>query len=399
MPILKDYVNLFEEKSQWIGQVPAFLFSLIAGALSDKYGKTKVLMIIPLVGHVFQSVILTILTFFENAPFELFYFERLWSFFGGMSVYYLGAYGFGSKISTEKNRSARLARLDGSEQMAVVFGSYLSPKVFQVFGYTGSFAVRIVTDVIAILWMIIMVKEPPSSPAAINDEKSNPLTKFVIRPFVEMLKTVFKKRETRYLILLQLFAYGLYWLAFQEIYLEYFYLYEKFSIESESYSSFYSVKTLAYSFGLLVVMPLISQKLHSGFILIAIDFSVTIGLVCQALAVNFNPQFYAFKAGITFMNWCVYATARSLCLTCVNEDEVGKLFSAFAILSAIVPFGANPIYRRLYDATHDNPDTINAIYYLTAAVMGLAGCIHTFCYLAIKRFEKNSIVINEDPKK
>ena len=43
--------------------------------------------------------------FFYELPLEFFYMEDISSFFGGSAVYYLGLYGFGSKVSRPKERS------------------------------------------------------------------------------------------------------------------------------------------------------------------------------------------------------------------------------------------------------------------------------------------------------
>ena len=51
------------------------------------------------------------------------------AFFGGLAVYYLGVYSYGTDVSKPEDRAYRLARLDGIETVAVVVGTSLSPKV------------------------------------------------------------------------------------------------------------------------------------------------------------------------------------------------------------------------------------------------------------------------------
>ena len=48
-----------------------------------------------------------------------------------------------------------------------------------------------------------------------------------------------------------------------------------------------------------------------------------------------------------------YSQARSLFTRCVKPDEVGKIFSAVAIIAAIAPLISNVILRKLYNATID----------------------------------------------
>ena len=49
-------VNNFQMNSQWIGNIPLIAFSIIAGPLSDVFGR-KPLMIVPLIGYILSGVI------------------------------------------------------------------------------------------------------------------------------------------------------------------------------------------------------------------------------------------------------------------------------------------------------------------------------------------------------
>ncbi len=43
--------------SQWISSVPIVIFSIIAGALSDEFGRVKPLIVIPLIGYFLSGLI------------------------------------------------------------------------------------------------------------------------------------------------------------------------------------------------------------------------------------------------------------------------------------------------------------------------------------------------------
>ena len=57
---------------------------------------------------------------------------QLWFFFGGMMVYYMGMYGYGTDITTPDERAYRLARLDASEFLAMTIAPLISPYLFKV---------------------------------------------------------------------------------------------------------------------------------------------------------------------------------------------------------------------------------------------------------------------------
>ena len=69
---------------------PALVFSFFAGALADKYG-CKRFLLIPVIGKVVSDIGMIInYTFIEELPTEFFFIEPVDAFFGGASVYYLG---------------------------------------------------------------------------------------------------------------------------------------------------------------------------------------------------------------------------------------------------------------------------------------------------------------------
>ena len=131
--IVQGYVNDFQMNSQWISSVPIILFSMIAGALSDVFGR-KPLILFPLIGNLL-AIICGIInyTFIYELPLEFFYMDNISSFLGGYAVYYLGIYSYGTNVSKPKDRAYRLARLDGVETVAIVIGTSISPKVFSSF--------------------------------------------------------------------------------------------------------------------------------------------------------------------------------------------------------------------------------------------------------------------------
>ena len=87
--------------SQWISNVPIVLFSIIAGALSDEFGR-KPLMIWPMIGDLIATLFNIInYAYIDILPLEFFYTGNIGSFFGGYAVYYLGVY------SNNNNKSQR----------------------------------------------------------------------------------------------------------------------------------------------------------------------------------------------------------------------------------------------------------------------------------------------------
>ena len=121
--------------------------------------------------------------FIRTVPVEFFYFDQVFYFFGGVSTYYLGVYGFGAEVSAPEERykmhvnnngissvtslidvirASRLAIISGTESFAHILGTAISPYLFKAVGYFGTFCVRAGMTFVALLYLAVLVKEPMS---------------------------------------------------------------------------------------------------------------------------------------------------------------------------------------------------------------------------------------------
>ena len=102
----------------WLYFIPGVIYSLFAGALVDRFGKFKLLIFFPIFGTMLTRLIMLInYAFLDTLPVEIFHLRSISSIFGGMSIYYLGYYGYGAAISTPEERAHRMAIFDGFEQV------------------------------------------------------------------------------------------------------------------------------------------------------------------------------------------------------------------------------------------------------------------------------------------
>ena len=102
----------------WLYFTPGVIYSLFAGGLVDRFGKFKLLLFFPIFGTMLTIILMLInYVFLDTFPVEFFYLRSVSSVFGGMSIYYLGYYGYGAAVSTPEERAYRLAIFDGFEQV------------------------------------------------------------------------------------------------------------------------------------------------------------------------------------------------------------------------------------------------------------------------------------------
>lgn len=93
----------FELVQQFIGLIPAFVYAFFTGSFTDKFGRRKILMILPPIGKLIMLVIYIFnYAFIDTWPTEVFYASAGYNVFGGISMFWLGAYAYASDISDQK---------------------------------------------------------------------------------------------------------------------------------------------------------------------------------------------------------------------------------------------------------------------------------------------------------
>ena len=104
--------------SSWLYFIPGVIYSLFAGGLLDQFGKYRLLLFFPIFGTMLARLIMLVnYAFIETSPVEIFHLRSISSIFGGMSIYYLGYYGYSAAITAPEERAYRMALFDGSEQV------------------------------------------------------------------------------------------------------------------------------------------------------------------------------------------------------------------------------------------------------------------------------------------
>ncbi|TRY80252.1 hypothetical protein TCAL_13569, partial [Tigriopus californicus] len=367
---VQERVNNFQMIGQWVSAIPGLIFSLFAGGLSDNVGR-KPLLIFPIVGLVLTSLLEILnLVFIDTFPIEVFYVEHVHSFFGGMSVYYLGFYGFGTSATNSKERTSRLARFDGVEQAGALIGTFLSPILFSAVDYIGCYGIRAGCRILGLVYLLFIVREPLKKKGKIfkttvdSPDGSRNMTclemfwegmmSLFIRPVIGMIQTIIRSRPNRLrpLLWLQLLIYGIYFFEMESGALMYIYAIKAIPNYDGTIHSYMNIMMkILGTLALLFVIPLLSLKLklHEGLILVIINVLVTLGYLTTSFAHNIW-QFFLSNM-LPSIAICKFSATRSLLTKCIDHDEVGKLYSFIALLSALIPIGSNPAFRQLYNAT------------------------------------------------
>ena len=235
------------------------------------------------------------------------------------------------------------------ELLGLMAGSLLSPTVFNSLGYYGSYLTLFFCCLAALTDLKFRVTEPVKK----TEFKYKGFWKFYQKMFIwpvkAMFQTISKKRRgnLRFLLLIQLLAYGLFWFNYQWPFsMEYNYMLLVFKdFTADQYSYYYAVMQTLMSLFLLFVMPRI--KVHESLYCV-ISLSL-MGIAYFILPWITNLWTYFAVNILTVAYYGGWASARTLFTFCVSRKEIGKIYASVGIVAAIIPLASNPAFRQLYN--------------------------------------------------
>lgn len=103
--LVQKKLQEFEMVNQWISAAPGLIYAFFTGALSDRFGKRKPLMLLPQFGAILNGIFYIInYRFLDSLPTEFFYAFSMYHLLGGVPMYWLGAYSFATGVSNEKGK-------------------------------------------------------------------------------------------------------------------------------------------------------------------------------------------------------------------------------------------------------------------------------------------------------
>ena len=204
----------------------------------------------------------------------------------------IGVYGYGALTTSSGNRATTLARFDGLELVARVSGTLLSPVLANKIGRYANFILKLICDLLAILYLIFIIKDTERLDKTQSDKevtkvdfkgkkliflnhglKKNKLNQLVVKPFLDILlypmldmfKSIFKIRPNglHILIAIQFYMFATYWFVLEEKALKYLYLRQEIeNFTGTDYSWFFAFSTSVNAVGLLLIVPILSKIFH-----------------------------------------------------------------------------------------------------------------------------------------
>lgn len=179
--------------------LPAFLIMFV-GSWSDRWGKRKPCMLLPIVGEFMTVVGLMICTFFfHELPMEVAGFVE--GFFpaitGGWFTMFMGVFSYIADVTTVDMRTLRIGIVNVFCSLGIPVGLALSGVLYKKIGFYGVFSISAVMYVMALYYGYKKVKEPkkidvptlPNQPCAFVRDF------FDMKHLIDTFKVAFKEGE------------------------------------------------------------------------------------------------------------------------------------------------------------------------------------------------------------
>ena len=154
-----------------------------------------------------------------------------------------------------------------------------------------------------------------------------------------MIKSIIgtSNKNLRMLVLLQIFNYGLIYVTVADeisgpnVYL---YLRYKFHVSSPDYAYMLTFVMIAFTASLLLAVPLATNILgiSDSLLLCFCLFTGSAGNLLSSFATSLYPVYFLGKLA-TFMTIAIWGVARSQLSRCIDEEEVGRPYFYFLIMS------------------------------------------------------------------
>ncbi|XP_013184458.2 proton-coupled folate transporter [Amyelois transitella] len=338
--------------------VPTILM-LFVGAWSDKTGRRKICMILPLFGE-FMTCLLNIVNtyFFYEVPVELTVFMEVIfpSLTGGWYTMFLGAFSYLGDVTSRETRTFRIGILNLCMTIGFPIGMGLSGVLLKLLGYYGVFTISALLQLTNICYVYFMLEDHRWLEKKDNKDKKTGVRSFLleffdIRSLKETLEIAFKKgannRRLRVCLILSVvcLTFGPMW---GELSVMYIFARYRFNWDEVKYSIYSTYSLITHSIGTLFSISVFSKKLGADDAVLGMISAAS--KICGALVLAFarnDIEVYMCPL-VEILNGTSGIALRSIASKLVSYQELGKVFSLFGVAETIMPLVFTPLYSRVY---------------------------------------------------
>ncbi|XP_045764906.1 proton-coupled folate transporter-like [Maniola jurtina] len=340
-----------------------FIMIMFLGAWSDRTGKRKVCILLPIFGELLTSLNnLVNVYFFYEIPVHVTVF--LETFFtaatGGWMTMFLGVFSFISDITSEETRTFRVGLVNIGMTAGLPIGIGLSGFLLKVqLGYYSIFALTTGMFVAVLLYGCYCLSEPDEwlkerGMPTIQRGDSKGVSFFDVTHVVDTIGVAFRKRPSnrRVKVLLTLVAvFILFGPSMSEHNIFYLFVRNQLNWDPAKYSFYTSYAILLHSVGTLFSITVLSRKLQiddSLLCLISVS-SKFLGSTWTAF-IKTDIEMYLIPI-VELLNGTTFTSLRSIISKLVDKQETAKVNSLFSLTETLASLIFQPFYSWLYMKT------------------------------------------------
>ncbi|XP_028169291.1 proton-coupled folate transporter-like [Ostrinia furnacalis] len=409
----KEVQALIASIDIWKGIIHTALPCIIImflGAWSDRTGKRKICILLPVIGELLTSINnLVNVYFFYEIPVQVTVFlETLFpAITGGWVTMFLGVFSYISDITTEESRTFRVGLVNFCMTAGIPIGFALSGIFLSRFGYYGTFSMTAVMFTIALLYGFICLKEPDvllkeQGLPPIERKSSSDVSFFDTTHVLETIGVAYRRRPSNRrirLILTLLTVFILYGPAMSEHTVFYLFVRNRLNWDMVKYGLFASYSIVLHSFGAMFSITVLSRRLQvdDSVLCIISIISKFVGSVWTAF-VRTDMEMYLVPIA-EIMNATTFTSLRSIISKLVEKQETAKVNSLFSLTETVAALLFHPFYSWTYMRTLN---VFSGTVFIISAILVIpALCIVTTFYVQQKITQKKSRkkALEEEEKK
>ncbi|XP_038210471.1 proton-coupled folate transporter-like [Zerene cesonia] len=344
---------------------------MFLGAWSDRTGKRKLCILLPISGEV------TAVT-------------------GGWVTMFLGVFSYISDITSEQSRTFRVGLVSFCMTAGVPIGIAMGGILVQKMGYYGLFTSTTVLFSLVLMYGCFCLKEPESfleekGLPKIERRCSGDVAFFDLTHVVDTIGVAFRRRAggTRVKVILTLVAvFIIYGPAMSEHGVFYLFVRNQLNWDMVKYSVFASYSIVLHSIGAMFSITILSKKLQiddSLLCLIAMS-SKFVGAIWTTF-VKTDLEMILIPI-VEFFSSAILTSLRSIISKLVEKDETAKVNSLFSLTETLASLVFHPLYSWLYMKTLQVLP--GAVFLTSAALIIPASIILIFFFIQHRRALSNS---------
>ncbi|XP_026729687.1 proton-coupled folate transporter-like [Trichoplusia ni] len=382
--------------------IPVLLI-LFVGAWSDKTGKRKACILLPIVGEFVACLGFIVNTyFFYELPVEVAALTE--SIFpaitGGWFTNFIGVFSYIGDITTTENRTYRVGLVNIFMSLGYPIGSALSGVLLSWVGYYGVFTISASLYMFSLVYGYYYLEEPRQR-AEKKIENQKYKKKGFLREFFDIdlvldtFRVAFRQgpgnRRLRVCLLLIVVC-----VVFGPMHGEFTILYLftrfRFNWNEVQFSMWSTYSIVTNLMGTFFSITLFSNYLKLDDTLLGIISNTSKIVAAFAYAFARNDFEIYLAPLLEILNGTSFIAMRSIATKLVNGEEFGKVNSLFGLAEATMPLVYGPLYTRVYMATLN---ILPGAVFLLGAILTLPSII-IFGWLYFEH--KKDILRNEASK-